>query len=247
VGLFVDLAGARGYFSTNTRQGPGGWDLFQFTLPEGVRPQSVALVKGAVSTNDANPRGLEGAEVQLTRLRSKEMQKIEVDQENGRYAHVVALAPGERVMVQVVQEGAAFNGQVISEENTKQSPVVQAELEARVLQKSTEYAMNSIQFASNSAALNADALALIEGFATYLHSRPDLRVEVQGHTDDVGDDVRNLELSSQRAQAVKVALQTAGIAASRLQAKGYGEKKPLVPNTSEAARQRNRRTVFVVL
>jgi outer membrane protein OmpA-like peptidoglycan-associated protein len=175
------------------------------------------------------------------------MQNIEVDQENGRYAHVVALAPGERVMVQVVQEGAAFNGQVISEENTKESPVVQAELEARVLQKSTEYAMNSIQFASNSAALNADALALIEGFATYLHSRPDLRVEVQGHTDDVGDDVRNLELSSQRAQAVKVALQTAGIAASRLQAKGYGEKKPLVPNTSEAARQRNRRTVFVVL
>jgi outer membrane protein OmpA-like peptidoglycan-associated protein len=247
VGLFVDLAGARGYFSTNTRQGPGGWDLYQFTLPEGVRPQSVALVKGAVSTNDANPRGLEGAEVQLTRLHSKEMQRIEVDQENGRYAHVVALAPGERVMVQVVQEGAAFNGQVISEENTKESPVVQAELEARVLQKSTEYAMNSIQFASNSAALNADALALIEGFATYLHSRPDLRVEVQGHTDDVGDDVRNLELSSQRAQAVKVALQTAGIAASRLQAKGYGEKKPLVPNTTEAARQRNRRTVFVVL
>jgi outer membrane protein OmpA-like peptidoglycan-associated protein len=68
-----------------------------------------------------------------------------------------------------------------------------------------------------------------------------------GERDDVGDDVRNLELSSQRAQAVKAALQTAGIAASRLQAKGYGEKKPLVPNTTEAARQRNRRTVFVVL
>lgn len=247
VGLFVDIAGDKGYFSTNTRQGPGGWDLFQFTLPEAARPQKVALVKGTVATNEGNPRGLEGAEVKITNLASKTVKTAAVDLENGRYAHVVALAPGERVLVQVVQEDAAFNGQIISEEQVKSNPVVRAELEARTLQKGTEYAMSSIQFGTNSTELNADAQAIVEGFAEYLRTRPELRVEVQGHTDDVGDDAANLALSARRAEAVRNGLVRAGIDASRLQAKGYGEKKPLVPNTSEAARQKNRRTVFIVL
>jgi len=56
-----------------------------------------------------------------------------------------------------------------------------------------------------------------------------------------------LALSARRAESVRNGLLRAGIEASRLQAKGYGEKKPLVPNTTDAARQKNRRTVFVVL
>ena len=247
VGLFVDIAGEKGYFSTNTRQGPGGWDLFQFTLPGSARPQKVALVKGTVATNEGNPRGLEGAEVKITNLASKTVKTASVDVENGRYAHVVALAPGERILVQLVQEDAAFNGQIISEEQTKSSPVVRAELEARTLQKGTEYAMSSIQFTTNSFELNPNAQAIVEGFSEYLRTRPELRVEVQGHTDDVGDDAANLALSARRAEAVRNGLLRAGIEASRLQAKGYGEKRPLVPNATDAARQKNRRTVFVVL
>jgi outer membrane protein OmpA-like peptidoglycan-associated protein len=120
-------------------------------------------------------------------------------------------------------------------------------LEARTLQKGTEYAMSSIQFNSNSSELNPNAQAIVEGFAEYLRTRPELRVEVQGHTDDVGDDAANLALSARRAEAVRNGLLRAGVESNRLQAKGYGEKKPLVPNTTDAARQKNRRTVFVVL
>jgi outer membrane protein OmpA-like peptidoglycan-associated protein len=120
-------------------------------------------------------------------------------------------------------------------------------LEARTLQKGTEYAMSSIQFTTNSFELNPNAQAIVEGFAEYLRTRPELRVEVQGHTDDVGDDAANLALSARRAEAVRNGLLRAGIEASRLQAKGYGEKRPLVPNATDEARQKNRRTVFVVL
>lgn len=247
VGLFVDLAGKTGYFSTNTRQGPGGWDLFQFTLPEAARPKKVALIKGAVAANEGNPKGLEGAAVKVTQRSNAEVKSVEVDEENGKYAHVVSIAPGERVLVQVEQEGAAFNGRVIRLDPAADVPVVRAELEARSVQKGTEYAMNSIQFESNSSELNVDALALIEGFSEYLKARNTLRVEIQGHTDDVGDDAANLALSARRAEAVRNALVRSGIPAERLVAKGYGEKKPLSPNSSDAARKKNRRTVFVIL
>jgi len=74
-----------------------------------------------------------------------------------------------------------------------------------------------------------------------LTDMPDLVIEIQGHTDDVGDEKKNLILSEKRAQSVKKALVDMGIDEKRLVAKGYGESKPLVPNDTKANRAKNRR------
>jgi len=74
-----------------------------------------------------------------------------------------------------------------------------------------------------------------------------LKVELGGHTDNVGSDESNLILSEKRASAVVNYLVSNGITAERLSAKGYGESKPLDSNDTEKGRAKNRRTEFTIL
>ncbi|HUP90883.1 MAG TPA: OmpA family protein, partial [Solimonas sp.] len=77
--------------------------------------------------------------------------------------------------------------------------------------------------------------------AKMLKSAPDLKLEVGGHTDNVGQPAANQKLSEARAQAVQAALVAQGIAAARLSAKGYGDTRPVADNRSEDGRAKNRR------
>ncbi len=72
-------------------------------------------------------------------------------------------------------------------------------------------------------------------------------IEVGGHTDNVGDDATNMKLSHDRAKTVRDYLVTGGITSQRVQAKGYGELNPVASNDTDAGRQSNRRTEFIIL
>ena len=87
---------------------------------------------------------------------------------------------------------------------------------------------------------------MLDLFAEYL-TDSQLRVEIGGHTDDVGSDTENLNLSQARSQAVRRHLIQAGVAPERIEAKGYGERKPRADNTKPEGRAKNRRTEFKVL
>jgi outer membrane protein OmpA-like peptidoglycan-associated protein len=105
-----------------------------------------------------------------------------------------------------------------------------------------------VQFESDSTRMLPEARPILEEIADLLRKRTDLRlVEVQGHTDDVGPAIDNRKLSQQRAEAVRDALIALGVEPARLAANGYGPDKPLVPNTSDANRAKNRRVQLVVL
>ena len=82
---------------------------------------------------------------------------------------------------------------------------------------------------------------------TVFEKNPGLRVEVQGHTDSVGSDAHNLQLSQRRAEAVRAYLVDHGIAANRLMAQGFGETDPVASNNTEAGRALNRRVELKVL
>ena len=94
--------------------------------------------------------------------------------------------------------------------------------------------------------LNNKTKFILRGFARFLQENKSIRVAINGHTDDVGDDAENLALSDNRAKAVKQYLSSQGISKKRLSAKGYGEAEPKVENTSPANRAQNRRTDFVI-
>jgi OmpA-OmpF porin, OOP family len=78
-----------------------------------------------------------------------------------------------------------------------------------------------------------------------LVANPKITIQVQGHTDNVGQGPYNLTLSQQRADAVRTYLTAHGIEGSRLVSKGFGMNQPLVPNDTEGNRARNRRVQFI--
>lgn len=107
--------------------------------------------------------------------------------------------------------------------------------------------LQHIQFEYNSAALTDDSQTGIQMLADFLQRNPELKVELAGHTDDVGSATYNLKLSSERAEVVRNALIDKDIEEFRLVAKGYGATKPLVPNDSEEHRAMNRRTEMIII
>jgi outer membrane protein OmpA-like peptidoglycan-associated protein len=102
-----------------------------------------------------------------------------------------------------------------------------------------------INFDTGKATIKPDSGATLDTAAAALKASANLKIEVAGHTDNVGTPDANLKLSQERAQAVMAALVERGVAASRLTAKGYGQATPVADNRSEEGRAKNRRVELV--
>jgi len=104
-----------------------------------------------------------------------------------------------------------------------------------------------VHFQHDSTDILPDSLGLLEELAELFKNKPEIRLaEVQGHTDNTGSAVYNQRLSQGRAQAVVDTLVRLGVSSDRLVAKGYGADKPLVPNTTDANRAKNRRVQVII-
>jgi outer membrane protein OmpA-like peptidoglycan-associated protein len=244
LGLFVSLDGATAYFASNKIKASGGWDLFSFTLPELARPDKVALISGTLNKEEGEELG--EAAVEIKNLRTRDVTKINVDKETGNFAQVVSAAEGADLIVTVKKKGAAFSSKFISGSELKNSGVVKAPLQVATLEIGKEYKLNDIKFESSSFALSAVAKNVIDEFVLYLKDNPELKADIQGHTDNIGNPSDNKKLSTQRAQTVYNYVMAQGISAGRLTHHGYGETRPITPNDSEENRAQNRRTVFVL-
>lgn len=105
-----------------------------------------------------------------------------------------------------------------------------------------------INFTTNSDTIDPTSFPLLAEIAdVMIHNPQILKIEIQGHTDNVGGNEHNMALSQGRADAVRVWLIQNGVDASRLESRGYGSTRPLVPNITPGNRARNRRSQFIIL
>jgi len=104
------------------------------------------------------------------------------------------------------------------------------------------FTLNNVLFDTGSATIKPSSNNELKELFDYMSLKPDLKVEIAGHTDDVGNDESNLTLSQQRADAVRNWLIRRGISADRITAKGYGETQPVASNKTGEGKQKNRRT-----
>jgi outer membrane protein OmpA-like peptidoglycan-associated protein len=107
--------------------------------------------------------------------------------------------------------------------------------------------IDRVYFRTNRDIIQPRSFALLDNVATVLQSHPGVRVRIEGHTDDRGDDGYNKDLSQRRANAVVRYLVKKGVDAGRLEAVGYGEEKPLQSNDTEEGRAANRRVDFNII
>lgn len=243
LGLFVSTDGKLAYFSSRVG---GDWNIYSFELYEKARPKSVAILKGELKDEAGDP--VKDATIEIAYAGTDEVTQVKVNGDDGKYAAVVKLDKPQDVMVTVKKEGHAFDSKLIAKEEFKPEKVVVKgkDLDVKELKVGEAYTINDILYATNSAVLNDKSKFILKGFARFLKENPTITVSIQGHTDDVGDDAKNLTLSEERANGVKSYLISLGIKPDRLNAKGYGETMPKVSNDSEVNRAQNRRTDFVI-
>lgn len=117
-----------------------------------------------------------------------------------------------------------------------------------VLATEGRFTAEGILFDVNSANIRTESAETLEEIGTMLQEHSDLRLSIEGHTDSDGDDAHNMQLSEDRAAAVRdLLIERFGIDPSRLEAKGYGETVPVAPNDTEEGKQQNRRVELVRL
>lgn len=106
--------------------------------------------------------------------------------------------------------------------------------------------LGDVVFDAGKASLQPSAMTAIDRLAQLLSVYPERSVRIEGHTDSVGDDATNQQLSERRAAAVRDALLARGVEAARIEAVGYGATHPIADNRTEGGRQKNRRIEIVL-
>lgn len=251
LGFFVSTDGLTAFFNTNNMLpgAAGGYDVYQFPLYKEARPEKVVLLKGELKTDKGEP--LTGnVVVEVKNTETKKVTTAVVDTTTGNYMAAIKVDKQQDYVITVKKDDAAFSSQLVSgkqEFKAVTQPV--KPIEVKPLETGTAYTINDINFGSNSAVILPESMPVLEAFAEYLKANPNIKIQIQGHTDNVGDDGQNLSLSSERAFAVfEILTQKFGVPRSQIAgAKGFGETRPVADNVTEEGRAKNRRTEFIIV
>jgi outer membrane protein OmpA-like peptidoglycan-associated protein len=250
VGMIVATDGKLAYYSSN-KQSPVH-DIFAFELYAEARPKKVLLTRGHLKDDDGEP--VKDATIEVAYSGSKKVETFKVNGDDGSYTAVIKIdeEKPEDVMVSVNKKGNAFDSKLIEKEDLvktiekKEIITTTNDLDVKKIEVGQAYTINDILYDTRAFNLKDRSKFILDGFARFLKSNPTIKVMIQGHTDNEGDDKKNMVLSDNRAKGVKEYLISQGVKANRLTSKGYGETKPTVENNSDANKAKNRRTDFVI-
>jgi len=222
----------------------GSNDIFTANLPENLRPQKNALLKGVVVDKDTQ-KPVAGT-VTITDLAiKKEIASIQANPGDGFYS--IVLTEGANYDISVSQKGYSFYSTQLNLTKIDQYKEIEKRIELVPLKANAKFSLNNVNFDTGSSVVKETFYPELDRVIKLMQENPNLVVEISAHTDNIGDATKNLTLSQQRAASVFKYLTTKGLDAKRLVAKGYGMTQPLVPNSSDANRAQNRRVEFKVI
>ncbi len=226
------------YFSSDRPGGNGGLDVYT-AIPNPYQSEAVVLVGGKVK--DSKTGEALGANIIITDLKTKKkVAELRSDDETGQY--YVVLVPGRTYSITASKKGYIFFSEKYEVPESEKGHEITKDI---VLSKSDTRLLLNFDF--DKSTLKDESFPELDNVIEYLNENPTARVRFEGHTDDVGDDNYNLKLSKDRAAAVKAYLVNAGISESRIETEGYGETRPLIKETTDAARAMNRRVEMKII
>jgi outer membrane protein OmpA-like peptidoglycan-associated protein/tetratricopeptide (TPR) repeat protein len=242
VGFFVSTDGTQGFFASNKYKGIGGWDLYSFDLYEGARPEKVLFIRGNIKSEySEDPMK---ARIELKNMETKKVSEIPMDTLTGNY---VAVAPFNSDYIMTVKKtDHVYESKYISRFDSLFKLPAQLDVEMKPIELNKSYRINDIYFPFNSFELQHESKAILDQLIDFLNENALISIQIQGHTDNIGNDASNLKLSEHRAESVYQYLIEKKIDAMRLTYKGFGKSMPIATNDNEEGRAKNRRTVFVI-
>ena len=241
--LFITANGVDAYYASDRADSRGGLDLYRFELPLGDRPAKTLYVEGTVF-NVKDNKGIP-ATVELTDNATNEtVSKVQTD-ETGYY--FITLPVGKDYTFSVNRKGFLFYTDLYELSKEKSDSTYKKDIGLQPIEMGASLAFKNIQFETNSFELKPVSFIELDKLVQLLNDNPTLKIEISGHTDNVGAPADNLALSNNRAKSVVNYLIGKGVASSRLVAKGYGETKPIADNNTEEGKAKNRRTELKVI
>ncbi len=244
-GYKISIDGKHAYFSTVNDLGFGEEDIYYVELPEEVQPVSdVVTVNGKVLDENGNPVEaiIKWEDVDL----KKEVGVAKTDPVTGEY--FIALPTGRyyayyadvKGFYSIVNYLDLTAAKTFEQINTNMSVISVEELK----NSGKAIKIENIFFDSGKFDLKEESHEALSLLYRFMHANPELMVELNAHTDDIGSDHFNQELSEKRAASVVKYLVEIGIDPSRLLPQGFGETQPVAPNNTEEGRALNRRVDF---
>lgn len=234
--LVVSTQGANSY---------GRSDIYEIAVPEKFRPEPVMVVKGKVESVEGTPvkASIEWEEVDNKSNRGT----VTSSAKDGEY-----LIPfkGKKKFIYYVKDKDKFGTSVeVDLRNPSKPKVTDNEIKVSSFKKGekhTPFEMKTLHFDHNSDKIRPESFFDLTRLAQMLKVNAGIKLQIEGHTDNVGNDADNLDLSKRRANSVKKFLISKGCSAASIQATGYGESRPKASNATPEGRQKNRRVEFKV-
>jgi outer membrane protein OmpA-like peptidoglycan-associated protein/tetratricopeptide (TPR) repeat protein len=240
--LFVAADGVTAYYASDRADTKGYLDLYKFTLKPDVRPIKTLYVKGYV-TDAKTQKGLP-CTVELTSDSSQKVLSDVQTDETGFY--FITLPVGKNYTFTVNRKGYLFYSDVFNLADKQSDSTYEKNISLQPVELNATVRMKNIQYATNSFQLEPVSLIELNKLIQLMNDNPSVKIQINGYTDNVGNDADNLKLSENRAKAVVDFLITKGIDAKRMTWKGFGETQSIADNSTEQGRSLNRRTEFKI-
>lgn len=239
----ISAKGDYAYFVSSNEKNSSK-DIYRILLPDQLKPDPVVLVKGKVLNANTN-QPLSASIIfkpQHTRIGQGTARS---DPQNGSYK--IVLPRGDTYYFQAEVNGYLALVKSIDLAETSKYTEIEEDLYLVPLTEGQKIPLNNIFFVRSQAELLPQSYAELDRLVVILKEYPSLKIELGGHTDNLGQASLNLELSEQRVDAVKSYLVKRGIHAERLYTKGYGDTQPIARNDRELDRRLNRRVEFTIM
>ncbi len=258
-GLIVTFDGKNAIYAAEFPDSRGKLDLYSFDLPQNLRPKPVTYVQATVRDAVSNKK-LVGVVAILKNLETgKEVVRAKT---NEKGVFILCLPVGINYSLAVAEKKYAFYSDNfnLTENNSvdkpfslkidlqpiEDKPVIAANNQPQTV-KTKPMILKNVFFDTGSANLKPESRDELMRLRDMLQENPNMKIQLNGHTDNTGSQAKNQTLSENRAAAVLQFLVQNGINASRLTAHGFGDTSPIDTNDTDSGRKNNRRTEFLIL
>jgi OmpA-OmpF porin, OOP family len=239
--VFITSDCKKAYFSAEGKEAKDKdrYFLYEFEVPtvSGCK-QNSNYAKGTIY--DAETKQPIESDIELIDLKNKKMNSfLKSDKFNGEY--LVVLTEGSHYGLFVSKPGYLFKSHTFNFENEMTFDPFTLDVYLQPIKKASLITLNNVFFETGKYLLENKSTSELDKLVDFLNQNPTLKVEISGHTDNVGLKSNNLQLSTKRAESVLDYLVENGIDISRIKYKGYGDSQPIAPNDTELNRKMNRR------